>query len=370
MRAHLRPRSPRGLRRRGSRRRRRGSRSGHEGVVVQEDEALLGPRHFDDRVEHRLQQRVDLVHRHQLLAELVEFAKGGELLIRDVDLRVVNDRQRALREGRAHSLGFVVHAEGERDVSERHPVAVHQASAPLLLAVDEDVGLLVDLLEVEVTAVEEHLGVGVGQALPRHGHVVAERPPHRCHRLVKHERPGRTLGRKPLEDRHRRDESCEAWRGEAGRPVGVPCCPAKSSRNTVPQNGHRGVALGPPASSRPRKGAAEASDVEGRRVEGLQGADDKGSSVASDTRLTTHPELRHKKPRPRPLARGPFGGEDDHEENRNCRASGNRGGGGGPRGLRRRNAGARHPRHQRVIECSSDGLVGRTGDQQVVAGGI
>ena len=59
------------------------------------------------------------------------------------------------------------HAERELGVAEREAVAVDEARAALLLAVDEDLGLAVDLLEVEVAAVEEDLGVVVGDARRR-----------------------------------------------------------------------------------------------------------------------------------------------------------------------------------------------------------
>ena len=78
-----RPRRPCGLRR--------------ERVVVQQDEALLGAGDLDDGVEHRLEELVDLLHRHQLLAELVELAEAGQLLVGDVELRVADGRRRRRR---------------------------------------------------------------------------------------------------------------------------------------------------------------------------------------------------------------------------------------------------------------------------------
>ena len=49
------------------------------GLVEEEHEALLGAGDVDDGVEHRLEQLVEVLHRHQLLAELVELADAGEL---------------------------------------------------------------------------------------------------------------------------------------------------------------------------------------------------------------------------------------------------------------------------------------------------
>ncbi len=69
----------------------------------------------------------------------------------------------ARRTGRAIFVRLVEHAEAELDVPEREAVAVDEARAALLLAVDEDLALLVDLLEVEVAAVEEDLRVRLGQ---------------------------------------------------------------------------------------------------------------------------------------------------------------------------------------------------------------
>ncbi len=82
-------------------------------------------------------------------------------------LRVASARasagRAALRSGRACAARLVEHAEASSDVAEREPVAVNQTRAALLLAVDEDLGLLVDLFEVEVAPVEEDLRVRLGE---------------------------------------------------------------------------------------------------------------------------------------------------------------------------------------------------------------
>ena len=171
---------------------------GGERVVVEQDETLLGAGDLDDRVEHRFEERLDLGHRHQLLAELVELPEGRQLLVGDVELRLAHRRARARTGRMTHLLRFVEDAEGQVDVAQGHPIAVDQARPSLLLAVDEDLGLLVDLFEVEVPPIEEHLGVRLGEAFTRERDVVAQGPAHRCHRLVKHERPRRTLRREPL----------------------------------------------------------------------------------------------------------------------------------------------------------------------------
>ena len=125
------------------------------------------PGHLDDGVEHRLEQLVDVLHRHQLLAELVELAQPGELLVRHVELRLAAAARRRRSEpagarGARGSSNMLKESSTSPSVS---AVAVDEARAALLLAVDEDVGLLVDLFEVEVTPVEEHLHVRLGQAV-------------------------------------------------------------------------------------------------------------------------------------------------------------------------------------------------------------
>ena len=57
------------------------------------------------------------------------------------------------------AVRLVEHAERELGVAERDAVAVDEARAALLLAVDQDLAGLVDLFEVEVAAVEEDLRV-------------------------------------------------------------------------------------------------------------------------------------------------------------------------------------------------------------------
>ena len=165
---------------------------------------------------------VDLVHRHQLLAELVELAEAGELLVGDVELRLAERRRGAARlaaPARGRCCGSSNMLKESSTSPSVTPVAVDEARAALLLAVDEDLGLLVDLFEVEVAPVEEDLRVRLGEPVAGEGDVVAERAADRRHRLVEHERPRRTLGRKPLEDGHRR---ARAWRAgvDAGRPLG------------------------------------------------------------------------------------------------------------------------------------------------------
>ncbi len=61
---------------------------------------------------------------------------------------------------------------------------MNEARPPFLLAVDEDVGLLIDLLQVEVAPIEEHLHMRLGEPVAGDGHIVPEGAPHRRHRLV------------------------------------------------------------------------------------------------------------------------------------------------------------------------------------------
>src|SRR5271165_3701444 len=75
--------------------------------------------------------------------------------------------------------------------------------APLLLSVDEDFALPVDLLKVEVAAVEQHLHVRFGHLGAWNGEVVSERPPDRRHRLAENKGVRRTFMRKPFEQGHR-----------------------------------------------------------------------------------------------------------------------------------------------------------------------
>ncbi len=158
-------------------------------------------------VEHRLEHFVDALERHQLLAELVELSQPGDRLGRRPELRVAHRR---LRGGRAlvrrragRGARLVEHAEGELGVPEGEAVAVDQPGAAFFLAVEEDLALLVDLLEVEVAAVEENLRVRRRDPLALHADVVAEGAADRAHRLVQRENVRRTLGRKPLEDGQR-----------------------------------------------------------------------------------------------------------------------------------------------------------------------
>ena len=71
--------------------------------------------------------------------------------------------RRSAARRRASFVRLVEHAEGELGVAEREAVAVDEARAALLLAVDEDLALLVDLFEVEVAPVEEDLRVRLGE---------------------------------------------------------------------------------------------------------------------------------------------------------------------------------------------------------------
>ena len=208
-------RAPVGLRLRG----RRARRVFGERVVVEENEAFLGASRFDDDVEHGLEEALDVFHRHQLFAELVELAEPGELLLRHLHLGVAQARRRTRRArlaGRVRLLAprarlrLVEDAEREFDVTECDAVAVHQARATLLLPVDQDVRLPVDLLQIEVAAVEEHLHVCFGHMIARYRDVIPERASHRRHWLVEHERSRGALRGKPLEKGHRE----ASWSGE------------------------------------------------------------------------------------------------------------------------------------------------------------
>ena len=64
----------------------------------------------------------------------------------------------------------------------------------------QDFALLIDLFEVEITPVEEDLGVRLGHTLPLHAHVVSERRTHGADGFVEGENARRPLGREPLED--------------------------------------------------------------------------------------------------------------------------------------------------------------------------
>ena len=90
--------------------------------------------------------------------------------------------------------------------AEREAVAVDEPCAPLLLAVDEDLAVLVDLFEVEVAPVEQHLRVRLrqGPAGLRERHVVPEGSADGGNRFVERECARRALGREPLERRHLR----------------------------------------------------------------------------------------------------------------------------------------------------------------------
>ncbi len=179
-------RRPHARDRRGPLARRRGiglaarARAGREGVVIQQDEALLGSGHVDDGVEHGLQKLIDVLHHHELLVELVKLTEPRQLLVGDVELGLADGRGRwpAARPGRHAArdlLRLVEHAEGHLDVPECQSVPVDKTGAALLLAVDEDLGLLVEFFQVEVSAVEEHLSVCFREAATGNGDIVAER---------------------------------------------------------------------------------------------------------------------------------------------------------------------------------------------------
>ena len=176
------------------------------GLVEQEDEPLLGSADVDHGVEHRFEHLVDALQRHQLLAEVVELADARDRLPRGPELRLRERRRRGGRRRVAlcarRRARLVEHAELELGVAEGEAVAVNEPGAPLLLAVDEDVALFVDLLEVEVAPVEQDLGVGLRHLLPLDAHVVTERGADGAHGLEQREHVGRPLGRKPLEDGH------------------------------------------------------------------------------------------------------------------------------------------------------------------------
>jgi hypothetical protein len=84
---------------------------------------------------------------------------------------------------------------------------VDEARAALLLPVDQDLGVLVDLLQVEVAAVEEDLGGGLGEAFAGDRDVVAERPADGGDGFVQRERARRALRREPFQGGH----SCAFW---------------------------------------------------------------------------------------------------------------------------------------------------------------
>ena len=113
----------------------------------------------------------------------------------------------------ATGLRLVEDAELQLGVAERDAIAVDEAGAALLLAVDQDLAGLVDLLEIEVTAVEEDLRVGVGDPAGHRRRRRCRAPSDRGHGLVEHEGARRALGREPLEDRH--------WRTRRSRRPGA-----------------------------------------------------------------------------------------------------------------------------------------------------
>jgi hypothetical protein len=80
---------------------------------------------------------------------------------------------------------------------------VNEPGPALFLAVDEDLTLLVDLLEVEIPPVEEDLGMGLRDPLPLDGDVISEGRTHGAHGLVQGKNVGGALGREPLQDRQR-----------------------------------------------------------------------------------------------------------------------------------------------------------------------
>ena len=182
-----------------------------ECVVVQQNEPFFGAGHFDDRVEHRFEQRLDVLHRHQLFAELVEFAERRELLVSDLKLafgeRIALGRVRRPADGRR----FVEHAERQFDVAERQSIAVHEPRPALLPPVDQDLAVLVDLFEVEVPTIEQYLRVRLGKFGAGEGHIISESTAHRRNGLVEHERARRTLSRKPLQKGHRGNPAETGW---------------------------------------------------------------------------------------------------------------------------------------------------------------
>ena len=78
----------------------------------------------------------------------------------------------------------------------------HEPPAPLLLAVDEDLGLPVALFEVEVAPVEDDLGMVIGDVGAANEQVVVERPPDGGHRFVDAVFPRPALRREVFQGRH------------------------------------------------------------------------------------------------------------------------------------------------------------------------
>src|SRR5262249_19038246 len=91
---------------------------------------------------------------------------------------------------------------GELRRAEDDAVAVDEPTAPLLLTVDEDLGLPVPLFEVEVAAIEDDLRVMVDHVGGRDKEVVVDRPTYRRHRLLEAGHTRSALARKVFERRH------------------------------------------------------------------------------------------------------------------------------------------------------------------------
>ena len=106
--------------------------------------------------------------RHELLAELEELAQPAERrwtrLVPRARCSVSTLGRRRRPRWRRGSSNMENASSASPSVQ---PVAVDEARAALLLAVDEDLGVCVDLFEVEVAAVEEDLRVVSAIAWPR-----------------------------------------------------------------------------------------------------------------------------------------------------------------------------------------------------------
>ena len=286
---------------------------------------------------------VDLVHRHQLLAELVELAEAGELLVGDVELRLARCAGAAApsaawrpRPGDVRGSSNMLNASSTSPSVSRSPWT--SRARRFFLPLMRISACLSTSSRLKSRPSKSTWACVSASPSPATATSLPSARPTVVTGLWRTNARGWTLGRKPLEDGHRRSEpGALAW--TSARPSGV--APSRQREKLSKQ-------------STPKRRSAVDLGAGTKRVR-LHAIDDSA-------------QLRHKRPRPRPFARGPFGGEDDHEENRNCRASCDRGGGWGPRGLRRRHAGAGQPRHQRIVGGPRRFVVCRAGDEQVVDG--
>ena len=104
-------------------------------------------------------------------------------------------------------------------LTECEAIPVDQASAALLLPVDGDVGVAVELLELEIAPVEHDLGVVIPDGSIGDVHVVAGPATDRGHGLVDREQHRRPIRRKIAQHRHRFREGSRTPAGPGGASV-------------------------------------------------------------------------------------------------------------------------------------------------------